>query len=317
MPVGRIEFMHLGPVRFEDYLLARKDEYLLGRIRGLDPGDSSTHLGDSLHAEALDRVAEFLFCGGMPEASARFAQDQNAAAVMEIHTRILDTYRADIVKYASRAEVPKVHLAFDYALHCSHQKVKYSRISPDYPSRDLKEALQLLCLAKIATPIIHSTCAGIPLEATQDLKRFKLCFLDVGLMNSTAPLALGVIRSLKGDALLTRGTMAEQFVGQHLLYRGLPYREPRLHYWLREGKSANAEVDFTISVNDTIVPIEVKAGATGWLKSLHLFNQAVAYKKKRLIRLSTRAPSQEASILSLPLYMVQQVERLVEMEPAS
>ncbi len=69
-----------------------------------------------------------------------------------------------------------------------------------------------------------------------------------------------------------RGSMAEQFVGQHLLYRQQSYKRPELYYWNREKKSSQAEVDYLISCAGKVVPVEVKAGSSGRLRSLHSFS---------------------------------------------
>jgi hypothetical protein len=111
-----------------------------------------------------------------------------------------------------------------------------------------------------------------------------------------------------------------------LISGGDYYRHPRLHYWLREGRQANAEIDFLIEAAPSIIPVEVKSGASGSLKSLHQF---VAVKKSPFaFRLDLNAPSlQQISVsalttggskkadyplYSLPLYLACQVERIAK-----
>ena len=121
--------------------------------------------------------------------------------------------------------------------------------------------------------------------------------------------------------LVNAGGVCEQFVGQHLIHSGEPYEEPELHCWMREKSQSNAEVDYVISLGADIVPVEVKAGRTGTLKSLHVF-----LREKRLdfgLRLNSDAPSlldaalpspgsgpRRFRLLSLPLYLVGQARRL-------
>ena len=121
-----------------------------------------------------------------------------------------------------------------------------------------------------------------------------------------------MIRNLKGDLLLGRGAMVEQFVGQHLLYREEPYAMPQLHYWLREGKKGNAEVDFVIDRSDFIAAIEVKSGAGGHLRSLRVWESECAYPKKVMLRLNAHLPQREGPLWSLPLYCLEQVGRLLD-----
>ena len=123
-------------------------------------------------------------------------------------------------------------------------------------------------------------------------------------------------------SLVNDGAMAEQFIGQHLLYSGVWYETPNLYYWMREAKSAAAEVDYVIASGQQVVPVEIKAGKTGTLKSLHRFLQ----EKRRsfALRFNGDVPSLmhsstqmgdktrlEFDLLSLPLYMVGQARRLV------
>jgi Holliday junction resolvase-like predicted endonuclease len=130
------------------------------------------------------------------------------------------------------------------------------------------------------------------------------------------------IRNLEEVVWAGKGRMAEQFVGQHL--RGLftPWEEPRLYYWQRTG-GRQGEIDFIHQHGPHIVPIEVKAGSAGSMKSLHAFMQS-----KRLplaVRLDTNPPSLQDldvhtttgeqtryRLLSLPLYMTETLPLALE-----
>ncbi len=312
MPVGRVEYMHIGPIRFEDFLEAHGADYLVERIRELRFDRPETWPTPVLHDEAMSHVQNFLFCGGMPEAAAAFLDsDGDPRAVSPIHACILDTYCDDMSKYARRSALPRVHAVFDFLAAHPCQKIKYSTIAPDHLARDVKQALKLLFQARVATPVFHTSCAGLPLEAGKAENTYKSIFLDVGLHNSAVRADLPLIRSLKGDQLLGRGAMVEQFVGQHLLYRDEPYRTPLLHYWLREGKKGNAEVDFVIGLVDSMVAIEVKAGAGGHLRSLRVWEEESVYPKKTLLRLNSHLPKREGTILSLPIYCLEQATRIL------
>jgi predicted AAA+ superfamily ATPase len=122
--------------------------------------------------------------------------------------------------------------------------------------------------------------------------------------------------------MVNQGALAEQFIGQHLLYSQQYYEKPELFYWNREAKSSSAEVDYLLSINSTIIPIEVKAGKTGTLKLLQVF---IAEKKSKVaLRFNASIPvtSEQTTrivnkddcdylFISLPLYLVCQAERLV------
>lgn len=133
--------------------------------------------------------------------------------------------------------------------------------------------------------------------------------------------AANILRDV-GNKLLTEGAMAEQFIGQHLLYSMPSYEEPRLYYWLREGKTANAEVDFIFAQDARITAVEVKAGAVGKIRSLHEWWRKITYSKKSALRfnLSSGAIEKvsqkigdqlvEYDLITLPLYLVERARTL-------
>ena len=169
----------------------------------------------------------------------------------------------------------------------------------------------------------QTPAGGIPLGFGAADDAFKPLFLDVGLASRSLGLKL-VDYMEDGDALLqNQGGVCEQFVGQHILHSGAEYEEPSAFCWRREARNSSAEVDYILACGRTPVPVEVKAGATGSLKGLHVF---LAEKKRRFaVRLNADKPSWlpdahvqdvlgrpvDFSLLSLPLYLVGQLSRLV------
>jgi predicted AAA+ superfamily ATPase len=165
----------------------------------------------------------------------------------------------------------------------------------------------------------------LPLQADTVEKVFKLLFLDVGLMNAISGLNWRVLSQLNEMKLINEGAIAEQFIGQHLqgILSGTPNRE--LTYWLREGRTANAEVDFVIALQGKILPIEIKAGATGSMKSLHQFmgekQQKLAirfdaslpktYSINTTIRKGKITKEVNYQLLSLPLYLVERLDEII------
>ena len=167
-------------------------------------------------------------------------------------------------------------MVFNYISTHIGQKIKYSNISREYQSRELKKAFHLLIKAGVMLPVYHSSCSGIPLKAGVDTNIVKPYFLDVGLMNYQCGLSWNDFTSLKPQELFNIGAASEQFAAQHLMYGSGQGKKPELYYWLREKKSTNAEVDFVVRVAGRIWPIEIKSGKSGTLKSLHQF----LYQKK-------------------------------------
>ncbi|MCA9439734.1 MAG: DUF4143 domain-containing protein, partial [Candidatus Omnitrophica bacterium] len=186
---------------------------------------------------------------------------------------------------------------------------------------NLSDALKQLEKARVLHRVFHSSGNGVPLGAEADDSDFKALFLDIGLVSTSLGLDLVSISSMEDLLMVNEGALAEQFIGQHLLYRGPTYRRPELFYWNREKPGSSAEVDYLISVGTQVVPVEVKSGKSGRLRSLQVFVSekkvplAVRFNTKppKLSRLKTSVAGMEETsylLLSLPLYLVGQVERL-------
>jgi len=181
-------------------------------------------------------------------------------------------------------------------------------------------------MAGVIIPIYHSDCSGIPLAAGEDTAALKLLFLDVGLACRALGLDWNEQLHLEDVRLINDGALAEQFVGQELAAVGSPREATHLHFWRRDKAQSEAEIDYVIALSRNIVPIEVKAGASGTLRSLHQF---VLAKNPRLaLRFDGSPPSQfminhsvpgpdaqkdvEYPFLSLPLYFASQGPRLAK-----
>lgn len=328
MPVGRIEYRHLGPMTFEEFLAALGRERLLAGLRGFSALDPATAVPEAAHAELLDCQRMYLFVGGMPEAVRAYARRRQAAEVVQVQRSILDTYRDDFAKYATRKELARLQWFFDRIPSWQGRKVKYSAISREESAREIKAVIRILAKARILSQVHHSDCSGPPLAAQADPDTYKLLFLDVGLMNRLLGLDWLAVSGLDDRSLVNEGPLAEQFVGQELLAAlGDGGREDaRLFYWLREGRSSNAEVDYVVSRGDWIVPVEVKAGKAGSLKSLHQFaaqkgaRLAVRFDLglpslhpvKTVVNCSGQSREAQYRLLSLPLYLAGQLPRLLD-----
>jgi predicted AAA+ superfamily ATPase len=322
MPVGRVEYMYLGPLQFEDFLGAMQEPALVSWLQKVSLADlSGTPLVRAVHDRYMELLRQYWVVGGLPEAVASFAADRSFTTVGRVHQSIVATYRDDFGKYSHGALKNRVQIVFDKLPSLVGRKFKYSQVSHEHRSAELAAALQQLCMAHVAYRVRHTSANGVPLGAEADERNFKVLYMDVGLMCSALHLSLLDLR--RADlSLVNDGAIAEQFIGQHLLYGCAWYETPDLYYWMREAKSAAAEVDYVIAQGQQTVPVEIKAGKTGTLKSLHRFLQ----EKRRsfglrfngdlpsLMRGSTQTPDKtglEFELLSLPLYMVGQARRLV------
>lgn len=325
MPVGRIQYLHLGPMSFNEYLGAVEPR-LLGLIQSWVPG---APFAATAHRALVNRQREFLFVGGMPEAVASFAAGEGINTVRDVHRSIASTYQDDFAKYGGGASsLARLQRVFHYLPGAIGEKVKYSNISREERARELKAAIDLLALARVIWRVHHGDCAGLPLNAQIDPHRYKCLFLDVGLVAHITGVGWPDLSGQDDRRLVNEGGLAEQFIGQHLLFRHGGKEEPFLCYWLREGKRTNAEVDYVIDHTRQIIPVEVKAGRAGSLKSLHAFfaRQLKGRAPRTALRFDLNPPSLgdhdhrlsdgsgvevQYKLLSLPLYMVGETTRLL------
>ena len=177
-------------------------------------------------------------------------------------------------------------------------------------------------LARIIYRVYHTNANGLPLGAEVNYKYAKGLFLDVGLQCRMAGLSLIDLHEQDDYTLINSGSICEQFIGQHLLFLNDFYLKPELYCWMREKRQSSAEIDYLLSHNMRIIPVEVKAGKTGSLKSLQVFLQeknkdlAVRFNMDipSVIETKTTIPGriQSYKLLSLPLYMVEQVKRIAQ-----
>jgi predicted AAA+ superfamily ATPase len=323
MPVGRIGYHYMGPCTFDEYLDAVGETQLSEYLKAFE---SPLSHSPSAHERCLNNLRDFLLIGGMPEAVAEYLKTRDIRVAQHIHHSILETFRDDFGKYSSRGNLEYIRRVFDYVPSSSGEKVKYSRINEAWKSRDVRTAIELLARAGVIYKVHHSTAATLPLAAQADDMVYKLFFLDTGLMNSACGIRGITIDEFRSQRFINEGKIAEQFTAQHLLFNNEPYIRPELHYWLREGRGTNAEVDFLIQAGGTVVPVEVKSGAHGSLKSLHQYSaktgcslavrldlQPPSIQKVKYKTTGTGNPAEASfTLLSLPLYFAGSISRIVK-----
>lgn len=305
MPVGRVESMYMKPMSFDEFLLAYGYTDLLENLHSLQIGDT---LNPAIETKAQKLLHEYFITGGMPNVVRQYIANRDVREIQLLQASILDTYRRDFGKYAKGARVNYLRRLFERVPGTVTEQFKYAHIDPHMQSRDLKPALTDLVDAGVINQIFCTSASGIPLNSMINDKKFKLIFLDVGLVKFTNQLDPDIL--LNTDLMLiNRGSLAEQFVGQELITLPPNYFPKELFYWEREKTGSTAEVDYIITIRDQIIPVEVKAGKTGSLRSLQEF-----LKEKRQpfgIRISMKPLSFKGSVLSIPLYMISQLERIV------
>ena len=221
----------------------------------------------------------------------------------------METYRADFPKYAAKSQHKNVQLFFDKAPGLVTKPFKYSHVSSEQTSTVLKTALNQLEWAGLIQKIIATSASGIPLSSHAKDNKFKLIFLDIGLTNCADKLDFQRAWNAQLHQI-NAGALAEQFVGQELLANADPHLRSRLYYWERDKKGAMAEVDYVIQSGSNVIPIDVKAGTTGTLKSLQQF--LLEKEAPFGVRISQHPLSFHDNILSVPFYLMHRLPAFIQ-----
>ncbi len=315
MPVGRIEYLHLHPLSFEEFVEALEGPALveyLGRVGVGEP------VSAAMEKRFLELLRRYFFIGGMPEPVRVYAERQDLLEVQRIQTSLVATVQDDFGKYGPRRLQELMRQTYRHVAENVGRKMKFVNVSREDRSGDVRRAFELLAQSRVVQPVFRTAANGLPLGAERDERHFKALFLDVGLVNRLCGLDL-----VGAEDLITvnEGALAEQYVGQQLLAAALPFEDPQLFYWSREAKNASAELDYVISRHQEILPVEVKAGKTGTLRSLYQFLQekgrqrAVRFHLRPAVLEEVSLPGAERTkvqLLSLPLYLSGQLERLLQ-----
>lgn len=319
MPVGRIEYLYLGPMQFEEFLLASGKDNLVSFLTNFNYQDS---IPTPVHLQLIELMQTFFVTGGMPEPVSTYLESRSWQECESVKHALFTTFQDDFNKYGRRVKNQRLQLLFKKIPLVVGVKFKYVNIDCNERAGDLAKALNLLCLAHLAYRVHHSSCIGIPIGATADAKKFKIIFLDVGIMSTACGLNLLDYEKVEDVMLINSGSICEQYIGQHLLFSQQFFKEPELYYWVREKKGSSAEVDYVIAEGSRIVPIEVKSGKSGTLKSLQIFitekrpGMCVRFNSEHpsFFKGLTTLPDRQNTpfrLLSLPLYMVGQTRRLI------
>lgn len=326
VPVGRIEYYYLQPLSFENFLHALGEEDLQ---KWLMEYQLSTVIPDVLHNKILEYVKLYWLIGGMPEVVTAFSVKRDFNLADKIKHDILETYQDDLHKYGRLKKIPIIRRVLQNIPGFIGKQIKYTALDSDSKAYDIRLSLEYLSEARIINIVYHASANGLPLRAQINRKKFKLLFLDCGLQNAALGLNnLQILQSRSNWGWSNKGGLAEQFIGQNLYYQIPKYQAPELFFWVREKYQAQAEIDYLWQWQQYIIPIEVKAGSSGSLKSLHYF---IEEKQCTLgVRFNNELPSlhlesyklplpnfnqsnsKHFKLLSLPFYLVGQLQRLLE-----
>jgi predicted AAA+ superfamily ATPase len=303
-PVGRVEYLHLFPLSFREFLSALNKD-ALSQFIAAAPLDQK--ISESVHAELLSLLRLYMRIGGMPKAVSAYVETRDIKEVAREQKLVLGTYQDDFSKYARKSQTETLYTLFNRIPHIvGTQRVQYRRIDRDIRIEKIKRSIELLQRARVISRVTCSLARQLPLRLEEKYEFFKLVFLDIGLLGHALGFDWQSVDPDEDLSTLSAGKFAEQFVGQELLAERSSDALYQLHYWDRVTPGSSAELDYVIEHNGKVVPLEVKSGMQGSLKSLH--NYIAEYSPQQAFVLSQRNIEQLGAIHWIPLYLAGQIK---------
>lgn len=300
-PVGRVQFYDMFPLNFYEFLLACGKKQAAHQIIS-----EPKLLSQIVHEFLLTELKNYFFVGGMPECVKIFSKTASIRGCSEVHAEIINSLRMDFAKYSSHVDKNCLNSALIEVARNVGKQTKYVSLAQGYNNATLKKAYQALLMARLIHQIHAINPIGFPVQIVST-RIFKTCMLDIGLMNYLCGISANS-EFLKTDLLaIYRGAMAEQFVAQEFAVS----QKNEIYYWDRQAKSSTAEVDFVIQKNGKWFPIEVKSGASGSLRSLHLFLNEYPITDEGIV-LSTQPYSvlSEQKLTFIPIYFASSLSKM-------
>lgn len=292
-PVGKVKMLTMYPMDFEEYLWAGGKMLLADTIR--QHFERNKALPETLHQEALLEYYHYCIVGGMPAAVMAYFHSSATLRQEEIRQMLLDSYIADMTKYAKAGETVKIFECYDSLpsqLAKENKKFQYKLIKSGARASQYGDSIDWLIRAGIVNKCVKCTQGYMPPAAFLDLTAFKLYYSDIGILSARTQMNLE--RLLSDESEHFRGIYSENYVACALKSQGY-----ELMYWESEG---TAEVDFLIVRDNHVIPVECKAGSHVKAKSMMVYREK--YKPAYCIRISARNFGMVDGIKSVPLYAV-------------
>lgn len=291
-PVGKVQFMTLYPMSYNEFLKAMGDDAL---VEFLEKEDwVNINLFSSKYKE---RLKQYYYVGGMPEVVLSFSESQNWQEVRDIQLEILNSYDRDFSKHAPQEIVPRIRQlwkSIPAQLSRENRKFIYGLVKEGARAREYEIALQWLFDSGLIYRVNCVSAPRIPLKSYEDSSAFKIFMVDIGLLGAMSDLDEETI--VKGNDIFTefKGALTEQYALQQLILSNT------LYYWAKA--NAKQEIDFLIQQKGEVIPIEVKAEENLRAKSLKQY--IIEQKPTKAYRISMSNYRQDDKIVNLPLYAI-------------
>lgn len=272
--VGRIHSMFMYPMTFDEFLSANSGQLLM-QARDKSAG---TPLAQVLHDKLVGLLRTYMLVGGMPEVVAKWVETKDYIQCQELQDDIIQSFEDDFPKYRKRVDPSLLRLTLRSAAVQNSKKFVYSDVSRDHKIPEIKKAVELLVRAGLLVPVMQTNANGLPLGSEVSKAYAKMLLMDTGLMLRLLNMTYGDVSEITASILtasaadlVNKGAVAEQFVGLEILKYSNPDLRHELFYWQRLSKNSIAEVDYLLIKQQRVIPVEVKAGTQGGMKSLWMF----------------------------------------------
>lgn len=311
-PVGRVEFLYLYPVTFDEYLLAGGHAKLHAELRNLTLKSKPSPI---LHKLATEIFHQYALVGGMPAVVADFIEKKSFQSIANLKEDLITALKDDVQKYSRVSEAKYLRHIIEYAPYYVGERITYENFgNSGYKSREMRHAVELLEYAMIVQRVLGCPGQSLPL-----LPNFKvaprLLYLDSGLVVHKLGLTHEAVFTTELSDLF-RGKFAEQVVGQALLAQD-PHVRSVPHFWYRNVPGSSAETDYVFLNEGEVIPIEVKSGKAGTLRSL--IQCMASSPSKRAVRIYSGELSvnkitigpKPFDLISMPFYLQWRMEELL------
>jgi len=299
-PVGKVVFMDLYPLTYLEFLYVLGENALVEILQQAD-----WKLIPAFKSKYIERLRQYYFVGGMPEAVLKFSENNNFREVRDIQKQILDAYEQDFSKHAPFGIIPRIRMVWNSIpaqLAKENRKFIYGLIKKGSRAKDYELALSWLMDCGHVYKVSRVTKPAIPLKAYEDRSAFKLFMVDVGLLTAMGDVDAKTL--LEGNAIFSefKGALTEQYVFQQLKSTD----EYVINYWSAD--RSTAEVDFVVQYEGVVVPVEVKAEENLQAKSLKVYTEK--FNPQVALRTSMSDFRQQDQLINIPLYSISEMKRL-------
>lgn len=298
-PVGKVDFLELQPLDFEEFLIANNEKELINLIIE----NKLEKLPDLITDKLKDYLKKYFVIGGMPRAVNTWIEEKDFELVERVQRGILEAYERDFSKHTDNSTATKIQYVWNSIpsqLAKENRKFIYGVIKDGARAREYENSINWLKDTGLIRVVNRVKCGDKqPLKAYEDLKAFKLFIVDVGL--------LGCMTGLRQQTLLDRNNLFSEFKGalteQYVCQQLKTLEDLGIYYYTNDRGSC--EVDFVIDTGENIIPIEAKAEINLKSKSLKVYQEK--FKPEISVRTSMADYKEESWLYNLPLYAIETV----------